>query len=110
MSAERRSVMRREAYMAAAIPLAAQRRRSHRCGRSVRRASAPAQPRHRGGDPLLHAYPRPPAQQSIRLLDRWPTALYVHVERGQVLERELVRILATGLPDDAGDLRDRELS
>src|SRR5436190_3606894 len=50
-----------------------------------------------------------PAEQSLGLLDRGPPALDVDLETRPRLELEVVRRIAAGLPDHAGNVRHRAL-
>src|SRR5829696_5697577 len=68
-----------------------------------------AQPANGVGDSVADVDPRPPAEQSLGLLDRRPAPLDVDLEGRQVLELEPRGILVARLPDDARDLAHRTL-
>src|SRR4051794_8701465 len=68
-----------------------------------------AHPVDRAGDALTQLHLRLPFQQPARLLHRGPAPLDVDLEALEVLELELLDGAFAGLPDDSGDLGDREL-
>ena len=79
------------------------------CG--IRRAAPlhAAEPFRGLSQPLVHPDPGAPAEQPLRLLDGRPAAHDVDREARQVLELQLVRVIAHGEPAAAGDLGHREL-
>src|SRR3954451_354944 len=67
------------------------------------------QPVRRLADALVDADPRLPAEQALGLLDARPAPHDVDLEGRQVLELEVLGVVAGGRPAVAGDLGDRPL-